>query len=105
MAADGNLRIPRELKPILNKQSIVVYFAAGAAVAGSAWTTFVPQSVSGSTFGSILAVAFGSLVVSTIVLHSRRPAASVAQVLYETEHRSGVSAQRGLRGRDSADAS
>jgi hypothetical protein len=83
---------------MLDERTIVVYLIAGAAIVSSAWITFVPESVSGSTFGSILAVAFGLLVVSTIALRSSRATPSVAQVLYETEHPSALSAQRSLRG-------
>jgi hypothetical protein len=89
----------------LNKQAIV-YFIAGAAVTGSAWITFVPESVSRSTFGSILAVAFGLVVVSTIALRSSRSTPSVAQMLYETEHPPAVSAPRAaVHGSHSTDAS
>jgi hypothetical protein len=59
----------------------------------------------GSTLGSILAVAFGLIVVSTIALRSNRAAPSVAQVLYETEHPSLVTAQGAApRGSDSTGA-
>jgi membrane protein YqaA with SNARE-associated domain len=64
---------------MLDKRTIVVYLIAGAAIVSSAWITFVPESVAGSTLGSILAVAFGLLVVSTIALRSSRATPSVAQ--------------------------
>jgi hypothetical protein len=65
---------------MLDRRTTLVYLAAGAAVAGSAWITFVPDSVSGSTFGSILAVTIGLLVVSTTALRSSRSTRSAADV-------------------------
>ena len=79
---------------MLNRRSILVYLIAGAAVAGSAFTTFVPDSVSGSTFVTIVAVATGLFVVSMMALRSSRSTRSVAHVLYETEHQPQVRGRR-----------
>jgi hypothetical protein len=90
---------------MLDKRSTLVYFIAGTAVTASAWTTFVPGSVSGSTFGSILAVTIGLFAVSTIALRSSRSTRSVAHVLYDTEHQSKAGAQAGRATSNVTDAS
>ncbi len=77
---------------MLSKRSILLYLIAGAAVTAVLWATFVPGSLSATTFGSILAVAIGLWGVSIIALRSSRPGPSVAQVLYETEHPIEISA-------------
>ena len=89
---------------MLDRRSTLVYFIAGAAVTGSAWTTFVPGSVSGSTFGTILAVTIGLFAVSTVALRSSRPTRSVAHVLYETEHQAKAGAQAGRAPSNMTDA-
>jgi tetrahydromethanopterin S-methyltransferase subunit E len=87
----------------VDRRSTLVYLVAGAAVASSAWATFVPDSISGSTFGWILVVTIGLFVVSTIATRSSRPSSSVAHVLYEAEHPPAVSAQRGALSSDATD--
>ena len=74
----------------MDKRTLAIYVIAGVAVAGSAWTAFGGNSVSGSTIASIVAVVIGLLVVSTTALRSSRSTQSVAQVLYETEHQPQV---------------
>jgi hypothetical protein len=89
---------------MLDKRATLVYIMAGAAVTGSAWITFVPDWLSGSTFGSILAVAIAVVVVSTIAVRSIGSAPSVAQVLYEAERPAVLSAQHPGHDRTANDA-
>jgi hypothetical protein len=53
-----------------------------------AWTTLVPQRMSGATFGwlNLLAVAVLAVIVATS--RNARPPESIAQVLHDAEHRS-----------------
>jgi hypothetical protein len=89
---------------MLDRRTTLVYIVAVAAVTGSAWITFVPDWLSGSTFGSILAVAIAVVVVSTIAVRSIGPSPAVAQVLYEAEHPTVLSAQRPGHDRTANDA-
>ena len=90
MAADSNLPNPLKVETILDKRILAIYVIACVAVAGSAWTAFGSDSVSGSTIASIVAVVIGLLVVSATALRSSRSTRSVAHVLYETEHQRQV---------------
>jgi hypothetical protein len=80
---------------MLDRRTTLVYALAGAAVTVSAWIAFVPEWLSGSTFGAMLAVTIALVVVSIVAVRSIGAPASVAQVLYEAEHPSTRVAQRG----------
>jgi hypothetical protein len=89
---------------MLDRRTTLVYIVAVAAVTGSAWITFVPDWLSGSTFGSILAVAIAVVVVSTIAVRSIGSPPSVGQVLYEAEHPTVLSPQHPGHDRTANDA-
>ena len=82
---------------MLDRRTTLVYIIAGVALIGSAWIAFVPDWLSASTFGWILAVAIGLVVVSTIAVRSIGSPPSVAQVLYEAEHPAALATQGGAR--------
>ena len=87
---------------MVDRGSTFVYLVAGAALVGSVWTTFAPDSISGSTFGWILLVTIGLLAVSTLAERSWRADSSIA-VPYEADNPPALSADRGAPSKDATD--
>ncbi|MGH9313474.1 MAG: hypothetical protein ACRD09_13265 [Vicinamibacterales bacterium] len=64
-----------------------VLAALWVAVAALSAPTLVPSAMSGATFGWLNVLCAGALAVIVLTARNARPASSIAQVLYDAEHR------------------